>query len=129
MKEPEVRNDPNLVLKLEQLERELEKGIILDIEQRVKRWLERVKVAHLESEQQNLITENAALKHKNSELSAKVNLFSRKGESDRPHSRPDLEALRAELTNGLEECRQLSESTNRVIYEASQYREESESIV
>lgn len=123
-----MRNDPNLVLKLEQLERELEKGIINILKPYLK-WIERVKVAHLESEQERLTTENASLKHKNAELTARVELFSRKGESDRPQSRPDLEALRAELTNGLEECRQLSDNTNRVIYEASQYREESESIV
>jgi len=109
------RNDPNLVLKLERLELELEK--------------EKKKSALLEEQQGSLMHENMSLKHKNSELNARLELANKRTTSETSSSHPGTEALRQELNRSLEESRFISENAQRMMSEASQYREESQNIV
>ncbi len=111
------RNDPNLILKLERMELELEK--------------EKKKSALLEEQQEKVLNENLSLKQKNAELNARLELANKRATSPEHSSSsyPQSDALKEELTRSLEETRQISENAQRMMQEASQYREETESFV
>ena len=110
------RNDPNLILKLERLELELEK--------------EKKKSALLEEQQERVLNENLSLKQKNAELTARLELANKRTTaSEYSSSHPESDALKEELTRSLEETRQISENAQRMMQEASQYREETEAFV
>jgi len=84
----------------------------------------------LEEQQERVMNENTNLKHKNTELNARLELANKRTTSEQtPTSHAGTEVLKQELAKSLEENRLVNENAERILAEASKYREEAQTMV
>jgi len=74
------------------------------------------------------VQENISLKQKNTELTARIEILTRKGPAESYQSQ-EIEMLKNELNHNIDETKKISDNANRMLHEANQYREETESMV